>query len=111
VNATILAAQEACRKIGTVFERDLAQYLDHGYVSSGPRGLVLFRAAHTDRPDLWVEERGANAWFVHLAIGVGGLSWIFRQMPYTLPFLIWCRGCRGDFRPRIYSTRNFGKLV
>lgn len=88
-------------KAGGVLASDLMQYLKYGYVDVAPDRLILFRPySRAQGVDHWLTDHGqADAWYVALAVGQGGLRNFVRLMPYRLPYVSWRRTfktSRGD---------------
>lgn len=81
---------------GRSFEQDLALHVQHGYVWSSPRAIVMARLVHSSWPfadfaDLTrtAPESDADTWFVYLA--AGDLAEFFRVMPFAKDFVCFYR--------------------
>ena len=87
------------------FEAVLAEYMDNGYVVSGPDCFIL------GKPVLWKEEQmysgdvAANCWFVQLAAGRKALMRFLEVAPFELEYVAWQR--RGSERYRVYKWDDY----
>jgi hypothetical protein len=86
------------------FEEDVAFYLDNGVVISTPRCFGLARVIEGPRTK-------GPAWFIRMAVAVGGLDELLYQLPFELPEICLCRGKKGDFRIRSYSLERMRQLT
>ena len=77
------------------FERDLATYLQAGYVVSSPNSIIFGKPVRKDGGDpvtqWWDDESQCDAWFVKFACGDGMYSKFIEAMPFKLPYIGWVR--------------------
>lgn len=73
------------------FDRDLASYLEDGYVLSTPRHFIMGRQV-------------GEGWYIQVAVGDAALSSFISFMPHPLPWIGWYR--RKDPSIRWYDTDN-----
>lgn len=109
-------ADEALRRGG--FNGSLSALLGHyirtgGYVWSSPTEFILACPVRIDAATGTMTHTDDNpdTWFVHVAAsGIGGAVRRFLSLaPYTLPFVAWHRGAKGDSRLRRYPWRSVAK--
>lgn len=79
--------------IGQDMCRDIAQYLEHGYVFKTPHSLLLGKAVRMDggNPDDQWDVTSPDAWYVRTAVGEDHVSHFIKCIPYPLPFVGWMR--------------------
>lgn len=99
---------------GLTLSTDLENYIKYGYVFITPErvlfGRPVLRSAGVGH---WLQDTSkADAWFIKLAVGKGGLQFFHKHMPYFLPFIAWQRNFKGDMRDlHIYSTDRLTNIL
>lgn len=87
---------------GLDFEADLVAYMRHGYVWCGPDRFMMAKPIEGSEAD-W-NPKNPRAWYVHMAVGEGCLSWFIRQAPFSLPFIAWFRRKHSRQALKFYPT-------
>ncbi len=74
--------------------KDISVYLTHGYVHKTPKSFILAKTINKDidtpPAEQW-DTPNPNAWFVHMAVGQGAISYWINLMPFTMPYVGWAR--------------------
>ena len=80
-------------KIGTDLFKDIAVYMDMGYVFKTPHSLLLGKAVRRDQgnPDAQWDVKDPDAWYVRTAVGDGAVKEFIDRIPYPLPYVGWMR--------------------
>ena len=89
----LVKALELYEKIGTDLFKDIAVYMDRGYVFKTPHSLLLGKAVRRDQgnPDAQWDVENPTAWYVRTAVGDGAVKEFINSIPYTLPWVGWMR--------------------
>ena len=80
-------------KLGTDMFRDIAMYMEHGYVLKTPTSFLLGKAVNIDdgNPVNQWNVKNPNAWFVQTAVGENHIKDFINFIPYPLPYVGWKR--------------------
>lgn len=89
----LLKALKLYEKIGTDLFKDIAVYMDRGYVFKTPHSLLLGKAVRRDQgnPDAQWDVKDPDAWYVRTAVGDGAVKEFIDRIPYPLPHVGWMR--------------------
>jgi hypothetical protein len=89
----LVKALELYEKIGTDLFKDIAVYMDRGYVFKTPHSLLLGKAVRRDQgnPDAQWDVKDPDAWYVRTAVGDGAVKEFINSIPYALPWVGWMR--------------------
>ena len=74
--------------------KDISTYMTHGYVHKTPESFILAKPVRTDldeHPSQQWGVVGADAWYVHCAVGDDWIMDWIDLMPYPLPKVGWMR--------------------
>lgn len=85
-------------KLGTDMFRDIAMYMEHGYVLKTPTSFLLGKAVNIDdgNPVNQWDVKNPNAWFVQTAVGENHIKDFINFIPYPLPYVGWKRDIKNQ---------------
>jgi len=83
-------------ELGTDLFRDIAMYIEHGYVLKTPTSFLLGKAVRTDggNPTNQWNVKNPNAWFVQTAVGETHMNDFINFIPHPLDFVGWKRNIK-----------------
>ena len=92
----LVKALELYEKIGTDLFKDIAVYMDRGYVFKTPHSLIFGKPVRRDQgnPDAQWDVKDPDAWYVRTAVGEGAIKEFIERMPYPLPWIGWMRSVK-----------------
>lgn len=84
--------------LGTDMFRDIAMYMEHGYVLKTPTLLLLGKGVRKDDGDPTNQwgVKNPDAWYVQTAVGENHMAEFINFIPYPLPYVGWKRRVKGQ---------------